>query len=791
MENKRTRVTKACDFCRRRKVRCSFQPGKICYNCEAYKIPCEFTSRQKKRGPQKGYADDLEQRIEEIQSKLKDTADAKQQKLDETPDFIKTTAKKTRKCRTKKPVFKQYEIAEPQQWPTRGFVHDHVQYLGDLSSFRLFSNKLNWPKFKHWNGHNLKKFGDDVVLVTDEIKNPSKIPVYEDLEMDDFKNSNEDIHQYIYSMTGLDRFTVTRLLKIYFLNVHPILPLIDKSEFLKQYRNKADTYPPGELLNAMLGAAARFVECESLEPRKSTTPLDAIWEVPMGWSDRFFDQAETIISKWSTTPTLSKVQAIILVLNYQANRSSKSSASWQIGGLAIRLAHLLGLHRSCDEWDIPQNEKETRKRTWWALYITDRFQTALLGRPVSIKDEDNTVSYPDPSADSSEIMDELEDSEEIAPRFQSLVQPPCCHGRPKIYELFIQFIKLSEILGRILQGLHSPRGKSFSVLHGSDGLVARLDHELTEWRFGFPTALKEAQIPDFNEISGYFAPTIASTLLFYFSTLILLHQPFIRRTVSKTSYSSSRICYSAATRGLGIAYEMSVRDFLMCPYTFTLYPLIQFTLINVYNAKCTNDEVSKPARNDLLKGIRLTQRLKAMSSTAARVHLAIRKFSSIVGVRDVGQNIDDEQQQEKNTEPIQFENSNNNKTATYNQFVEAIMVRTAEAPLISQLETEQDHPTTTQPAITQEAYSLTQFGFDTSSDTSALDFMLSTMSALPHQPNMNHNTDLNPLVQQQPSGDLFRSDPNNVFWDTPFSLDWEALNHWASSLEELGWSPFE
>jgi hypothetical protein len=29
----------------------------------------------------------------------------------------------------------------------------------------------------------------------------------------------------------------------------------------------------------------------------------------------------------------------------------------------------------------------------------------------------------------------------------------------------------------------------------------------------------------------------------------------------------------------------------------------------------------------------------------------------------------------------------NNKTATYNQFVEAIMVRTAEAPLISQLET--------------------------------------------------------------------------------------------------------
>jgi hypothetical protein len=123
----------------------------------------------------------------------------------------------------------------------------------------------------------------------------------------------------------------------------------------------------------------------------------------------------------------------------------------------------------------------------------------------------------------------------------------------------------------------------------------------------------------------------------------------------------------------------------MCPFSFTLYPLIQFTLINVYNAKCTNDEISKPARKDLLKAIRLTKRLKAMSSTAARVHMAISKFSNIVGVRDNGQDIDsNDEQQEKSTLHVQMET--NNKTATYNQFVEAIMVRTTEAPLISQLE---------------------------------------------------------------------------------------------------------
>lgn len=51
------------------------------------------------------------------------------------------------------------------------------------------------------------------------------------------------------------------------------------------------------------------------------------------------------------------------------------------------MAQLLGLHRNCDDWDIPRNEKETRKRVWWALYITDRFQTAILGRPINLRDE--------------------------------------------------------------------------------------------------------------------------------------------------------------------------------------------------------------------------------------------------------------------------------------------------------------------------------------------------------------------------------------------------------------------
>jgi hypothetical protein len=167
-----------------------------------------------------------------------------------------------------------------------------------------------------------------------------------------------------------------------------VLPVVNKTRFLQQYRDQADSYPPSDLLNAMFGAAARFIECESSRQKnKANKPPDAVWDVPDGWSDHFFDQAQLIITSSAAIATISKVQSIILIHNHSGNLDSKSSACWLLGGLAIRLAQGLGLNRDCEEWDIPESEKQTRKRIWWSLYVADRFHSSSLGRPISIRDE--------------------------------------------------------------------------------------------------------------------------------------------------------------------------------------------------------------------------------------------------------------------------------------------------------------------------------------------------------------------------------------------------------------------
>jgi hypothetical protein len=125
-------------------------------------------------------------------------------------------------------------------------------------------------------------------------------------------------------------------------------------------------------------------------------------------------------------------------------------------------------------------------------------------------------------------------------------------------------------------------------------------------------------------------------LLCYFSLLILLHRPFIEAgengKKARSSYSSFRIGTSAATRGIRIASQMTIRDFMMFPYSFSLYPVLQCCLIHMYNSKNPDARLSAPAKADLTKGIALISRLRAMSSTARRLY---RLLKTIMNNKDI------------------------------------------------------------------------------------------------------------------------------------------------------------
>ncbi|KAJ2548498.1 hypothetical protein EV175_004804, partial [Coemansia sp. RSA 1933] len=64
-DGKRQRVSRACDKCRRKKVKCD---GKlpVCTHCEELGYDCTYLDATKKRGPPKGYIDVIESRLHKV-----------------------------------------------------------------------------------------------------------------------------------------------------------------------------------------------------------------------------------------------------------------------------------------------------------------------------------------------------------------------------------------------------------------------------------------------------------------------------------------------------------------------------------------------------------------------------------------------------------------------------------------------------------------------------------------------------------------------------------------------------
>jgi hypothetical protein len=166
------------------------------------------------------YIDALEKRIRKIEESLQNTASQQQttvtnSQLAGSPSTINSPSSPH--------IHHQHRHTHSESTPQslvntntgnkrpQGASTDGVQYLGDMSSFQFFSNKmqLNDQNTK-WKGHRIRKFGKQVVLVEDNEDEENHAEIPQSLILSHLK----PIHYWIYSVTGVDRHTSDRLLKM-------------------------------------------------------------------------------------------------------------------------------------------------------------------------------------------------------------------------------------------------------------------------------------------------------------------------------------------------------------------------------------------------------------------------------------------------------------------------------------------------------------------------------------------------------------------------------------------------
>ncbi|KAL2205948.1 hypothetical protein CC79DRAFT_1369386 [Sarocladium strictum] len=142
---------------------------------------------------------------------------------------------------------------------------------------------------------------------------------------------------------------------------------------------------PTYLVWAFLSAARRY---SSLPITQMGSRDDAAGYASRAW--------ECIDLPWNTVPSpeeaLHVCQAIILIVGTE-NPAGLCSQAYMKLGFAIRLALDSRLHIESDQ-SVPVIVREERKRTFWSLYLQDKFISLTRGRFCVIRDEECKVSLP-------------------------------------------------------------------------------------------------------------------------------------------------------------------------------------------------------------------------------------------------------------------------------------------------------------------------------------------------------------------------------------------------------------
>ena len=166
--------------------------------------------------------------------------------------------------------------------------------------------------------------------------------------------------------------------------------------------------------------------------------------------------------------------------------------TWHWMGVAISLAHTIGLHRNPANSNMELNRKRLWKRIWWSCFMRDRLVALGMRRPTRVKDEDYDVPM---------LTEEDFEIQEL-PRTNSIIPLNCTLARDveaqrDLAQMCIAKAKLCLCISHVLgaqysvlvkhQGMQGQEGSTRSSvmlfpkkLDQTDE-VKRCDVELSDW----------------------------------------------------------------------------------------------------------------------------------------------------------------------------------------------------------------------------------------------------------------------------------------------------------------------
>ncbi|KAK2782525.1 hypothetical protein FQN52_000854 [Onygenales sp. PD_12] len=187
----------------------------------------------------------------------------------------------------------------------------------------------------------------------------------------------------------------------YFLNLfwqshHCTLQILDESEFREHYKSLWESgskaRKPSALVDIVLAICMQYGVAFPRSDVNSISKADVDSNDATIAGRWFYRRSEALLASELESPSITTLQCQVLIVIYLCNASFQNIAHSALA-LAVRTAHILGLHLEPPE-DIPLVQRELRKRLWWTLYAIESKTCMKLGRPFSVHLYQTTVSLP-------------------------------------------------------------------------------------------------------------------------------------------------------------------------------------------------------------------------------------------------------------------------------------------------------------------------------------------------------------------------------------------------------------
>ncbi|KAF9894711.1 hypothetical protein FE257_006601 [Aspergillus nanangensis] len=280
----------------------------------------------------------------------------------------------------------------------------------------------------------------------------------------------------------------------------------------------------------------------------------------------YFGASEHHLTTETGPVRLTSIQARLAQCFYLLSES-RINHCWSLFGTTARLAIAIGIHRRRRREHaglVNAIEHECCKRVFWCAYSLDNYLSAALGRPRAFHDDEIDQDLPEV------VEDHQITATTILPAMsggQSVMLAPVYHA------------KLSRIISGILHDLYGIRKSS---LDSQAAAAAKHAADMTQWRHELASFL---DTPNINLLMPTYQRQCTVLNLAFYHAQILLYRPFVLKSFTfltggvsrrnddlhETIESNVQSCLEAAVKITSIVHELCENGKMYRAFWFTHY----------------------------------------------------------------------------------------------------------------------------------------------------------------------------------------------------------------------------